>query len=41
MKPRLVIIDGVRTPFCKAGTDLAHLDAVELGRLAVTGGCPI
>ena len=36
MKPRLVIIDGVRTPFCKAGTDLAHLDAVELGRLAVT-----
>ena len=35
MKPRLVIIDGVRTPFCKAGTDLAHLDAVELGRLAV------
>ena len=37
MKPRLVIIDGVRTPFCKAGTDLAHFDAVELGRLAVTG----
>ena len=36
MKPRLVIIDGVRTPFCKAGTELAHLDAVELGRVAVT-----
>ena len=36
MKPRLVIIDGIRTPFCKAGTELAHLDAVELGRLAVT-----
>ncbi len=36
MKPRLVIVDGVRTPFCKAGTDLAHLDAVELGRLAVS-----
>lgn len=36
MKPRLVIVDGVRTPFCKAGTDLAHLDAVELGRIAVT-----
>ena len=36
MKPRLVIIDGIRTPFCKAGTDLARLDAVELGRLAVT-----
>jgi acetyl-CoA acetyltransferase family protein len=36
MKPRLVIVDGVRTPFCKAGTDLARLDAVELGRIAVT-----
>lgn len=36
MKPRLVIIDGIRTPFCKAGTDFAALDAVELGRSAVT-----
>ncbi len=36
MKPRLAIIDGVRTPFCKAGTSLARLDAVELGRIAVT-----
>ncbi len=36
MKTRLVIIDGVRTPFGKAGTDLARLDAVELGRIAVT-----
>jgi len=36
MKPRLVIVDGVRTPFCKAGTDLARLDAVELGQIAVT-----
>src|ERR1051325_6731935 len=36
MNPRLAIIDGVRTPFSKAGTDLAHLDAVELGRVAVT-----
>jgi acetyl-CoA acetyltransferase family protein len=36
MKPRLVIVDGIRTPFCKAGTDLARLDAVELGRIAVT-----
>jgi acetyl-CoA acetyltransferase family protein len=35
MKPRLAIIDGVRTPFCKAGTALASLDAVELGRTAV------
>jgi len=33
--PRLVIIDGVRTPFCKMGTDLARLGAGELGRIAV------
>jgi acetyl-CoA acetyltransferase family protein len=31
----LVIIDGVRTPFCKMGTDLASLAADELGRVAV------
>jgi acetyl-CoA C-acetyltransferase/acetyl-CoA acyltransferase len=31
---RLVIVDGVRTPFCKAGTDLAGLSADELGRIA-------
>lgn len=31
----LVIIDGIRTPFCKLGTSLAGLDAVELGRSAV------
>lgn len=33
--PRLVVIDGVRTPFCKAGTELATLGADELGRIAV------
>jgi len=33
--PRLVVIDGVRTPFCKMGTDLARLGADELGRIAV------
>jgi acetyl-CoA C-acetyltransferase/acetyl-CoA acyltransferase len=33
--PRLVVIDGVRTPFCKAGTELATLAADELGRIAV------
>lgn len=33
---QLVIIDGVRTPFTKMGTDLATVDAVELGRQAVT-----
>ena len=32
---RLVIVDGVRTPFCKIGTDLASLGADELGRIAV------
>jgi acetyl-CoA acetyltransferase family protein len=34
-KDRLVIVDGIRTPFCKAGTDLAPLGADELGRMAV------
>jgi acetyl-CoA acetyltransferase family protein len=32
---RLVIVDGMRTPFCKAGTELASLGADELGRSAV------
>src|SRR5499426_1824835 len=32
---RLVIVDGVRTPFCKMGTDLGRLGADELGRVAV------
>jgi len=32
---RLVIVDGIRTPFCKAGTELASLGADELGRVAV------
>src|SRR5881628_2379038 len=35
MSERLVVIDGVRTPFCKAGTELAALPADELGRIAV------
>jgi len=33
---RLAIIDGIRTPFCKAGTDLKPLPAQELGRVVVT-----
>lgn len=33
MPERLVILDGLRTPFCKAGTDLASLPADELGRI--------
>ena len=32
---RLVIVDGARTPFIRAGTDLAMLGADELGRIAV------
>ena len=32
---RLAIIDGIRTPFTKMGTDLARLDAVELGRVVI------
>src|SRR5438477_8387207 len=35
MTDRLVIVDGVRTPFSKAGTELASLGADELGRIAV------
>ena len=33
--PRLVIVDGVRTPFCKWNTHFASLAADELGRIAV------
>jgi acetyl-CoA acetyltransferase family protein len=33
--PRLVVVDGVRTPFCKMGSDLARMGADELGRIAV------
>ena len=36
MNTRLVIIDGLRTPFAKMGTDLARLAADELGRIAVS-----
>ncbi len=32
---RMVIVDGVRTPFTKAGTDLAHCAPDELGRVVV------
>jgi len=34
--PRLVIVDGVRTPFCKWNTAFAALGADELGRVAVS-----
>jgi len=35
MREALVIVDGVRTPFCKVGSELAGLAADELGRIAV------
>lgn len=34
--PRMVIVDGVRTPFSKMGTDLARLGPEELGRIVVS-----
>lgn len=34
-REQLVIVDGVRTPFARMGTDLAVLGADELGRIAV------
>ncbi|MEM9079180.1 MAG: acetyl-CoA C-acyltransferase [Verrucomicrobiota bacterium] len=36
MKEPIYIVEGVRTPFCKMGTEFADLDAVELGRVAVS-----
>ena len=35
MNERLVVVDGLRTPFCKMGTSLASMGADELGRIAV------
>ena len=34
-RPRMVIVDGIRTPFCKMGTALAGLAPDDLGRAAV------
>jgi len=34
--PRLVVVDGVRTPFCKWNTHFAKVGADELGRVAVS-----
>lgn len=36
MKP-LIILDGARTPFCRAGSALADMHVADLGRLAATG----
>ena len=35
MKDRIVIIDGIRTPFCKAGTTFKNISADDLGAFAV------
>ena len=34
-KRKLVIVDGLRTPFLRAGTGLAGTSADELGRMAL------
>jgi acetyl-CoA acetyltransferase family protein len=36
MKENIYIVDGVRTPFAKAGTALGDLEAVELGKTALS-----
>src|SRR6202045_2814028 len=36
MKEPIYIVDGVRTPFAKAGTTLADSEAVELGKTALS-----
>ena len=36
MTEPIYIVDGLRTPFAKAGTDLADVEAVELGKTAVS-----
>lgn len=33
---RVAIVAGVRTPFAKAGSDLRHLSAIDLGKIAVS-----
>ncbi|MFI5232424.1 MAG: acetyl-CoA C-acyltransferase FadI [Gemmatimonadales bacterium] len=33
---RVAIVAGVRTPFAKAGTDLRHISAIDLGKMAVS-----
>jgi acetyl-CoA C-acetyltransferase/acetyl-CoA acyltransferase len=35
MNARIAIVDGVRTPFCKAGTDLKGFSAQKLGSLVI------
>jgi acetyl-CoA acetyltransferase len=35
--PRVVVVDGCRTPFLRSGTDFNDLTAYDLGRMAVAG----
>lgn len=35
MTERIAIVDGIRTPFCKAGTDLKSFSAQKLGALVI------
>ena len=35
MKERIAILDGIRTPFCKAGGALRSVTADDLGALVV------
>tara|TARA_Y100000385_G_scaffold289537_1_gene359337 strand:+ start:705 stop:1991 length:1287 start_codon:yes stop_codon:yes gene_type:complete len=35
MSDRIAIVDGIRTPFCKAGTDLEGFSAQKLGSLVI------
>ncbi len=35
MKERLAIVDGIRSPFCKAGTNMAGVNADDLGAVIV------
>src|SRR5207302_436087 len=36
MSREVVIVDGLRTPYTKAGTELKDVSAAELGRIVVT-----
>ena len=37
MKEKVVLIDGCRTPFLKAGTDFMDVMSYELGQMAIQG----
>ena len=37
MKEKVVLIDGCRTPFLRAGTDFMNTMSFELGQMAIQG----